>query len=328
MSHNDQSLLFKGFFEFEDPSGVLVAAKIPVMGSADLYSGTTIIVKANQCALFMYKGKIADVLMEGTHVVKTENFPLLTRLANWKFGFESPLRCEVWFFSSTVYANRRWGTTQPVIYDFPDYQAVPIRAYGIFNVVVRDPKKVFLTLVGNRTSYDISELEGFVQAQVTESLPKALSVVPSLKDLNKSQSAVAKALMSYVNEALAEFGVALLSLQVVSLVPSQEVLQALDANVAMNIIGNKQEYLLYKAANSLAIDHSGSGGGKGSSDSMQLMMGLMLGKSILDAKDKEQHVLAASQEETLSIDTKSCKKCKAIVRSTDKFCPSCGTEQK
>ncbi len=328
MAHNDQSLLFKGIFEFEDPSGVLVAAKIPVMGSTDLYSGTTIIVKPNQCALFMYKGKIADVLLEGTHVVKTENFPILTRLANWKFGFDSPLRCEVWFFSSTVYANRRWGSTQPVIYDFPDYQAVPIRAYGIFNVIVRDPKKVFMTLVGNRTSYDISELEGFVQAQVTESLPQALSVVPSLKELNKSQSAVAKALMSYVNEALAEFGIALLSLQVMSLVPSKEVLQALDANVAMNIIGNKQEYLLYKAANSLAIEHNGTGGGKGSSDSMQLMMGLMLGKSILDAKEKEKPLLAANEEEVLAIETRSCFKCKTVVRKADKFCSSCGTEIK
>lgn len=328
MGRNDQSLLFKGVFEFEDPSGVLVAAKIPVAGSADLYSGTTIVVKPNQCALFMYKGKIADVLMEGTHAVKTENFPILTRLANWKFGFESPLRCEVWFFSSTVYANRRWGTTQPVIHDFPDYQAVPIRAHGIFNVVVHDPKKVFMTLIGNRTSYDISELEGFVQAQVTEALPKALSVVPTLKELNKSQSAVAKALISYVNEALDQFGVSLISLQVISLVPSQEVLQALDANVAMTIIGNKQDYLLYKAANSLAIEHGGPGGGKGSSDSMQLMMGLMLGKSILDSKEKEKSTLSSDREEALAIETRSCPKCKAVVRKADKFCSSCGTEIK
>ena len=38
-----------------------------------------------------------------------------------------------------------------------------------------------MTLIGNRISYDISELEGFVQAQVTELLPQALSVVPRLR---------------------------------------------------------------------------------------------------------------------------------------------------
>jgi len=107
------------------------------------------------------------------------------------------------------------------------------------------------------------------------------------------------------------------------LVPSQEVIQALDAKAAMTIIGDKQDYLIYKAANSLLEGHAG-GKDKGGSDSMQLMMGLMLGKSILDAKEKPR--LAQGDEGTAQIDTKSCPKCKAIVRSSDKFCSSCGTQ--
>jgi len=325
MARQEQSLFFKGIFEFEDPSGVLVAAKIPASGSADLYSGTAIVVKANQCALFVYKGQIADVLLEGVHQVKTENFPVLTRLANWQFGFVSPLRCEIWFFSSTVYTNRRWGTAQPVIYDFPDYQVVPIRAYGIFNVVVRDPKKVFMTLIGNRTSYDITELESLVQAKVTELLPKALSVIPNLQELNKSQAAVSEKLLSLINEALEQFGIALFSLQVASLVPSQEILQALDAKVAMNIIGSKPEYLLYKAANSLSETNPGK-----ESSSMQLMMGMMLGKSMLglDFREKEKALLSSSQEPRRVVPnkTRTCSKCQAAVGDGDKFCSSCGAK--
>ena len=324
MARQKQSVLFKGIFEFEDPSGVLVAAKIPASGAADLYSGTAIVVKANQCALFVYKGQIAEVLLEGTHLVKTENFPVLTRLANWQFGFESPLRCEIWFFSSTVYANRRWGTAQPVIYDFPDYQAVPIRAYGIFNIVVRDQRKVFMTLIGNRTSYDVAELEGFVQAKVTELLPKALSVIPNLQELNKSQAAVSEKLLALVNDALEQFGVALLSVQVISLVPSQEVLQALDAKAAMNIIGSKQEYLLYKAANSLSETNPGK-----ESSSMQLMMGMMLGKSLLglDFREREKALLSSRElPKAIPIKTPTCSKCQAAVGDGDQFCASCGTK--
>lgn len=331
MGLNEQGMIFKAIIDFEDPSGVLVAGKVPAVGTADLYSGTAILVKANQCAIMIYKGQIADVLMQGLHEVKTGNFPILTQLANWRFGFDSPLRCEVWFFSGSVYANRRWGTTQPVIYDFPDYRAVPIRAHGIFNLVVRDPSKVFMTLIGSRNSYDITELENLVQAQVTEMLPKALTVVPNLEELNRSQSAVAQELMGLVNKALEQYGVGLVSLQVISLVPSQEVLQALDAKASMNIIGNKQDYLLYKAANSLLSDHTGAGGsGKGSSDSMQLMMGLMLGKSLLDAKEKERPMIVSvgDDEEHIAIETKPCPKCKKMVRSGDKFCASCGTELK
>ena len=69
-----------------------------------------------------------------------------------------------------------------------------------------------------------------------------------------------------MNKAVELYGVELLSLQVISLVPSQEILQALDAKVAMHVIGNKRDYLIYKAANSLLATHPM--GEKSSSDSM------------------------------------------------------------
>ena len=323
---NEQSSIFKGIYEFEDQSGVLVAAKVPPVGTADLYSGTKIVVKANQSALFIYKGQITEALSEGTHSIKTENFPILTRLANWQFGFESPLRAEIWFFSNGVFAGRRWGTTQPVIYDFPEYPAVPIRAYGIYNIVVRDSKKVFMTLVGNRASYDISELDNLIQAQITELFPKTLSVVPNLESLNKSQAAVSRELITLVNKALERYGMELLSLQLIAMVPSQEVIQALGDKAAMNIIGDKREYLIYKAANSLLATHPS--GEKGSSDSMQLMMGLMLGQTILDHREKERSYIASDSASRGALPDKSqtCPKCNAMIGVNDKFCSSCGVK--
>ena len=321
-----QSILFKGIYEFEDPSGVLVAAKVPPVGTADLYSGTKIIVKANQSALFIYKGQITEALSEGMHSIKTENFPILTRLANWQFGFESTLQAEIWFFSNAVFAGRRWGTTQPIIYDFPEYPAVPIRAYGIYNIVVRDSKKVFMTLVGNRASYDVSELDNLIQAQITELFPKTLSVVPNLESLNKSQAAVSKELFTVVNKAIEQYGMELLSLQVIAMVPAQEVIQALGDKVAMNIIGDKREYLLYKAANSLLETHPA--GDKGASDTMQLMMGLMLGQSLLDHRERERPFIsvANASKDALPDKSQACPKCNAMVGANDKFCSSCGAK--
>lgn len=323
---NQQSVLFKGIYEFEDPIGVLLASKVPPAGTADLYSGTKIIVKANQSALFIYKGQITEALSEGTHSIKTENFPILTRLASWQFGFESPLQAEIWFFSNAVFAARRWGTTQPIIYDFPEYPAVPIRAYGIYNIVVRDSKKVFMTLVGNRASYDISELDNLIQAQITELFPKTLSVVPNLESLNKSQAAVSKELFALVNEAIEQYGVELLSLQVIAMIPAQEVIQALGDKVAMNIIGNKRDYLLYKAANSLLATHPS--GERGSSDSMQLMMGLMLGQSLLDHRERERPFIASdsASRDALPDKSQACPKCNAMIGINDKFCSSCGAK--
>ncbi len=328
---NDQGTIFKGIYEFEDSSGSLVAAKLPVTGTADLYSGTIIIVKPNQVALFIYQGQIAEILPPGNHQVKTGNFPILTRLANWQFDFESPLRCEIWFFSTSVFIGRRWGTPDPMICGFSGMPSVPVRGHGIYNVVLKDPKKFYLNLMGAKTSfYDISEVEDLVQSQIAQFLPKSLSEVPDLASLNKSQGEISKELVPQVNQGLEPYGLALESLQIISLVPSQEVLEALDAKVALNTIGNQREYLLYKAANSLDAHGIGGNGGKEtiSGDSMQLMMGLMLGQSFmgLDFRQKEKNMGPAGEETAER--WKACPKCTTPVKLGDKFCSTCGGEIK
>ena len=79
----EQFLFFKGIYEFEDPSGGLLAARIPQVGTADIFRDTVVLVRPNQSAMFLYEGKVADKLGEGTHRLETHNIPILTRLANW-----------------------------------------------------------------------------------------------------------------------------------------------------------------------------------------------------------------------------------------------------
>ena len=332
MNGQHQTSVFRGIYEFEDPGGSLLATRIPHRGSADLYYGTIIVVRPNQCVLFFYKGKIADMLQEGTHSIQTGNVPILTRLANWRFGFKSPLRCEIWFFSNQVTVSRRWGTIKPVLYKFPDMNSIPIRAYGNYNIVLKDPKKFYMTLIGSRTSYDISELEEFVQGQILELFPKALVVVKNIEDLNKSQDEVSRRLQIIVNRVLTKYGLQIIDLQVLSLLPSEEIIKALDAKIAMNIIGNKQEYLLYRAADSLNELQSRTGANQ-SNDPMQMMLGLMLGKSLISAdfREKERAVISrmtgSGDGDKEGYGSRFCLKCKSKVRSNDKFCSLCGEKQ-
>lgn len=326
---NRQSLIFKGVYEFEDPGGTLIAARVPANGSADLFSGTCIVIRPNQQALLIYKGEFADVMKQGTHRIKTENFPIITRIANWSFGFQSPLRAELWFFMLKVFVGRRWGTTAPVIYSFPDYQNVPIRAYGLFNIKVVNPQRLYNNLIGSNVLFDITDLEEFVQGQLLELFPQALSVVKTLGDLNHAQDDVSNVLQEKINPILNNYGLTILDLQVLSLVPSKEILNALDSKVAMNIVGNKQEYLLYKAANSL-IENQSSGGANTSNDPMQLMLGLMLGKNLMasDFREKEMRYLDESMTNDVKVvnpkGKKFCSNCGGGIRQKDKFCSSCG----
>jgi membrane protease subunit (stomatin/prohibitin family) len=318
-----QSLLFRGIYEFEDPTGSLIAAKIPHDGTADLYDGTVVVVRPNQCAIFIYNGKIADVLPAGSHTLKTENLPIITRLAHSKLGFQSPLRCELWFFSGNVFTARRWGTAQPVVGRFESLGPVPIRAYGNYNIVVRDPRKVFHNLIGSRNAFDVSDLEDFVQGQLVELLPEAIATVTRIEDLSVSHDAVSKKLESLMKAELEKFGIQVQKIQVLSLLPPKDVLAALDSRAAMKVIGNQREYLLYKAANSLDALNDGK-----SNDSMQMMMGLMLGKGLigLDYHEKEKAHGNPENKQALAVTTSrmACAKCKTPYATGSKFCSQCG----
>lgn len=308
-----QSNLFRGIYDFDDPSGSLLAAKVPAAGSVDLYSGTAVIVRPNQCAIFVYKGQISDILFSGTHEIKTDNVPILSKLANWKFGFQNPLRCELIFVAGHLHTGRRWGTSQPILINIDDFGAVPIRAYGNFSVIVSDPQKVYTKLMGTRFAYSISDLEEFIQGQIIELLPDIFSSIKSFEQLGANYNELSKKLESALNDEINEFGISVRKIQLLSALPSKEIIEAIDAKTAIKVIGSQKDYLLYKAANSMSLGKDGT-----ANDPMQMMMGLMLGKGLIgsDYNDKEEKVTLTS----ITI----CPSCDGKTESSSKFCPQCG----
>lgn len=319
MPNLKQSDLFKGIYEFEDPSGTLLAAKVPHQGSVDLFDGTVLVVRPNQCCVFVYKGEVAELYADGTHELRTGNLPVLTRLANWRHGMRSPLRAELWFFSGQLFSGRRWGTAGPVLLPLDGYGTVPVRAFGQYNIALRDPIKFFRTLVGTRSAFDITELEEFVQGQIQELLPSAVKGIKRLEDLSRSQEAVSRELERLLDEKLKVFGLKLVELQVASLSPGEEVVKAINAKAAMQAIGDQKAYLLYQAAQSL----QGGAGGEGddrANDPMQMMLGLMLGKNLVDAKAPSTGGAGASAPAA----QRFCGACGAGVSMGHKFCAHCG----
>ncbi len=312
---NKQGTIFKGIYEYSDPSGTLIAAKIPASGSADLYSGTRVIVKPNQSVIFIYNGKITEVLPPGNHEIETENFPILTKLANWRFGFESPLRCELWFVSQGLFPNRLWGTENPVLLSLPATGTMPVRVHGNANIRVSNAKGFFLHFISSQSSYDITELDAFIQAQIAELLPNALKSIEKIQDMNMKQDLVSEKLEELVNRKIASYGVQIEDTQVRSILPPDEVLEALDERLAMDVIGNQKEYLLYKVANSIGNINQGGNSG----DQTQLLMSLMLSKNLLDTDSTQTPALP-------STNLKACSSCKQQNDPQSTFCPKCGTK--
>ena len=175
-----------------------------------------------------------------------------------------------------------------------------------------------MKLLGTRATMGISEVEEFIQGHLLEQFPVALAEVKSIAELSRHHKTVSQKLEWLVAKALQPFGIVVAGIQVLSLLPPKEVLQAMDEKLAMDLIGNKRDYLLYKAASSLDALHPSKG-----SDPMQMMMGLMIGKGLLgyDYHEKEQQHLSIAGPNR-------CPHCQSESQAQFRFCPQCGKEQK
>lgn len=318
-----QSTLFQGVYEFEDDSGALIAAKIPYSGTADIYDGTAVIVKPNQRAIFIYKGEVGDVLKPGIHKLETENLPILTRLANWRSGARSPLRAEIWFFSGNKHIGKRFGTSKPVLSKFDGVGTIPVRAFGTYNVKLKSPIKFYNSLIGSKNTYDISELEEFVQSQLVELLAKAMDIVKNVQDLSKKQDEVSQELERLAKPIFSKMGVTVFDIQILSLLPSEEILDALESKVAMSLVGDPSKYLLYKTAQ--GMEDMSAIGGEG--DSTNLLLAMMLTRGLPGAQASEAPIVPAIEQASGAKPNKFCISCGAGIKKSFSFCPECGVKQ-
>lgn len=244
-------------------------------------------------------------------------------MANWKFGFKSPLRCEIWFFSGNLHTSRKWGTQNPVMSEFNAMGTIPIRAFGTYNVASKNPRAMYENLIGSQNVLDISEVEDFVQGQLIENLPEALKIITNIKDLNKMQNDVSKELEKLVTKEIKKYGLQIKDIQIQSLLPPKEVLEALEKKIAMDVIGDQRRFLMYQAANSLDAINDGS-----SNDPLQMMMGLMMGKNMFGMEGSEANQAPAQPKKKRRISqragSKFCHHCGEKITEQHKFCHNCG----
>ena len=109
----------------EDSDGTL-AWRFPMAGM-EIQNGGTLGVRESQMAIFVNEGQVADVFGPGTYKLTTQTLPVLTYLKNWDKLFESPFKSDVYFFSTRLQIDQKWGTPQPITIRDKDFGAVRLR---------------------------------------------------------------------------------------------------------------------------------------------------------------------------------------------------------
>ena len=263
----------------EDADGVL-AWRYP-MADHEIQTGASLTVRESQAALFVNEGKAADQFAPGRYTLTTQTLPLLTNLKNWDKLFASPFKSDVYFFSTRLQVDQRWGTPQPVTLRDKDFGAIRVRAFGNYAWRVAEPAKFQQQVSGTRELYTAEEIDGQLRGLILQHLSDAVarSGVPFL-DLAANQVEFAAQIRAAVAPAFADLGLALDSVTLQNVSLPDELQKILDQKIGMGMVGqNMGAFMQYQTAQAIPKFAEGAAKGGGiAGDAMGLGAGVALGQ--------------------------------------------------
>ena len=121
--------LFRLNVVWNDDSKNTLVYKYPLKNyGREINNKSTLTVKESQCAIFVHKGQIADVFGPGLYDLGTDIFPILSKLAGWKYGFQTPITCDIYYINTKQFTNIQWGTKNPIMMSDSRFGMVRVRA--------------------------------------------------------------------------------------------------------------------------------------------------------------------------------------------------------
>ncbi|MCZ6783622.1 MAG: SPFH domain-containing protein [Proteobacteria bacterium] len=210
--------------------------------------GAQLIVRPGQEAIFVHQGKVADVFGPGQHRLETANMPVLSTLAGWKYGFDSPFKAEVYFVATRQITDLKWGTPNPVIMRDADFGSVRLRAFGSYTLKARDPRTLLAELVGTDSSFEVDEVSELLRSIINQSFADLVASSDiAVLDLASNYNELSHQLRDQVaREVNAEYGLEIPQLYIVNISLPAEVERALDARSSMNAIGDLARFQAYQ----------------------------------------------------------------------------------
>lgn len=314
----------------EQESGVL-AYNYPTE-DREIQNGAKLTVRDSQMAVFVNKGQIADLFGPGLYTLTTETLPLLTNLLNWDKMFKSPFKSDVYFFSTRVQTDQKWGTANPITFRDKEFGAVRVRAYGIYSYRISDPKIFYQKLSGTTPIYRVAEIEGQLRDTIMGQMSDVFaSSNNNFLDMAANQAEFGKEMLAVLQPSFSDLGLHLESFVVENISLPEELQKALDQRISMNMVGDMGRYTQYQVAQSIpaaAENPSGSfasmGVGLGAGMAMFQQVNSAINTAMSPAASPAGAAPAAGSAGSA---TKFCMNCGHTIPRTAKFCPDCGGAQ-
>ena len=226
----------------------------------EIKNGAQLIVRESQQVQFVSAGQFADLFQPGKHTLSTQNIPILSTLQGWKYGFQSPFKCDVYYLNTRLFTGNKWGTANPVMMRDKDFGVVRIRAFGSYDFRIVEAPKFLKEVAGTDQNFRLDEFADTMRSRIisvfTEALAKAQ--IPVL-DVATRYSDLGDALLQLINPAMREkYGLEISSFILENVSVPPEVEQAIDKRSSMGAIGNLNDYVKYQMGQAMAAGGEGS----------------------------------------------------------------------
>src|SRR5687767_7202282 len=269
---------FKGelidVIEWTDDSRDTLSYRFPDEDKA-IKNGAQLIVRESQVAQFVYLGAFGDTFRPGKHTLTTENIPILTMLASWKYGFNSPFKADVYYVITRLFTGNKWGTSNPVMLRDNDFGVVRVRSFGTYDFKVVDPKVFLREVAGSDHNFRLDEFSDTMRSRIVSIFTDAIASakIPVL-DVASRYTELGDALLPLINPAVTtKYGIELTSFIVENVSVPPEVEQAVDKRSSMAAIGNLNEFVKYQMAKGFEAG-GGSAGAAGTAAELAVGFGL------------------------------------------------------
>jgi len=308
----------------ETGDGVL-AYRYP-MQDMEIQYGAQLTVRESQMALFVNEGKAADAFRPGLYTLETRTLPLLTNLRNWDKAFQSPFKSDVYFFSTRLQTNQKWGTPNPIVIRDKDFGMVRLRGFGLYSYHVTNPLLFHQKVSGTVEMYMVTDLDEHLRNSIVGRVSDtfAESKIPFV-DMASNLNELSRRLAEQLAPVFADLGLGLDSFVVENLSLPNELQQKLDERIGMNIVGNLRDYTQFQVAQSMPIAAGNQGGGAGLGAG--LGAGMAMGKAMADALTPNTTAPSAAPNAASGAAMKFCTSCGTSIPRVAKYCSECGTAQ-
>lgn len=325
---------FLDIIEWEDRSQNTIVYKFPTADN-EIQNGGQLIVRPGQVAVFVDKGQIADVFEPGTHLLTTDNLPILSNLQSWSYGFKSPFKSDIYFVNTKQFINNKWGTQTPFWMNDTQFGQVEVRAHGAYIFQIQDPVSFINTVSSTNRIYTVEEIQNQLnQFILTHFTPIVASLQVTVSQLAMNYNIINDAMIDAIKQDFKSLGLVMNSFTVSSINFPQEINDALRKLTQMNIYAgaNMQNYanvetleIMKESAknpSANAMNQAGMGMGMG------MQLGQIMGQNLGNLKGNEKTNSPKEQNtsNTSSMPNRFCTKCGNPLAPEALFCGQCGNK--